>query len=50
MARAGLFQAEIVRSNIISLIENKGPLLSYVPDAIEGALKLSLGKVSQVLM
>lgn len=44
MARAGLLQAEVVRSNILSLIAG-GKLKEYRPIALEGSLKLSLGKV-----
>jgi NADH dehydrogenase FAD-containing subunit len=45
MGRAGMVQAEIVRANIASLIKNKEKLETYVPIPLEGALKLSLGKV-----
>ncbi|CAG8960263.1 hypothetical protein HYFRA_00012783, partial [Hymenoscyphus fraxineus] len=45
MARAGLFQAEVVRSNIIRLIAGRR-LKEYKPMAMEGALKLTLGKVN----
>lgn len=44
MARAGMMQAEIVRGNILALINEKY-LVEYTPLALEGALKLSLGKV-----
>ncbi|KAH8656586.1 oxidoreductase [Tricladium varicosporioides] len=45
MARAGMMQAEIVRNNIASLISGKEKgLKEYKPMAMEGALKLSLGK------
>jgi NADH dehydrogenase FAD-containing subunit len=44
MARAGMMQAEIVRENIVKLIQGK-ELVNYTPLALEGALKLSLGKV-----
>jgi NADH dehydrogenase FAD-containing subunit len=44
MARAGMMQAEIVRGNIVALIKGK-TLVDYKPLALEGALKLSLGKV-----
>ncbi|KAH7409393.1 oxidoreductase [Cadophora sp. MPI-SDFR-AT-0126] len=44
-ARAGGAQAEIVRGNIVALIQGKGKsLVDYVPSALEGSLKLSLGK------
>lgn len=46
MARAGMEQAEVVQSNIVSLIANKEvKLKEYVPQFLEGSLKLSLGKV-----
>lgn len=45
MARAGMMQAEIVGGNIVALIKGK-KLAEYTPLALEGALKLSLGKVS----
>ncbi len=45
MARAGMMQAEIVRSNIVAMIKGKN-LNEYIPSPIEGALNLSLGKVS----
>lgn len=49
MARAGMMQAEIVRDNIAGLIAGKEKgLKEYKPMAMEGALKLSLGKVSNV--
>jgi hypothetical protein len=44
MARAGIMQAETVRKNIVALIKGK-ELVKYTPLALEGALKLSLGKV-----
>ncbi|KAG4429921.1 hypothetical protein IFR05_014599 [Cadophora sp. M221] len=43
-ARAGGAQAEIVRENIVALIKGKKELSDYVPSALEGSLKLSLGK------
>lgn len=46
MARAGMAQAEIVRSNIVSMIKGNQRLRTYTPDPIEGVLKLTLGKVS----
>ena len=52
MARAGLMQAEIVCANIISLIKGKKTttiLKQYVPHPVEGALKLSLGRVDNVI-
>jgi apoptosis-inducing factor 2 len=44
MARAGIMQAEVVRGNIVALIEGK-KLAEYTSLALEGALKMSLGKV-----
>lgn len=44
MARAGMMQADIVQRNIVALIKGKN-LVDYTPLALEGALKLSLGKV-----
>ncbi|KAG9234417.1 putative AMID-like mitochondrial oxidoreductase [Amylocarpus encephaloides] len=44
MARAGMMHAEIVRANIVSLINGKGKLREYQTNALEGSLKLSLGK------
>lgn len=53
MARAGMQQAEIVSSNILSLINNKSSdktkLKEYVPNYAEGSLKLSLGKDAMVM-
>ena len=49
MARAGMMQAELVRENIVAYIEGT-PLRKYSPIlAMEGILKLSLGKVSNAL-
>jgi hypothetical protein len=45
MARATFVQARIVQSNILSLIQGKIPSAIYVPQALENALKLSLGRV-----
>lgn len=47
MARAGMVQAEIVRANIGSLIKRNTRLKAYEPIPLEGALKLSLGKVRE---
>ena len=44
MGRAGMMQAEIVCQNILAMIKGK-KLDEYIPLALEGALKLSLGKV-----
>lgn len=49
MARAGMVQADIVTTNILSLIKQKRKLALYQPIALEGALKLSLGKVGSLL-
>lgn len=46
MARAGMMQAEIVSANIVAMIHGR-KLNQYMPNAIEGLLKLSLGLVSQ---
>ncbi|EXJ87843.1 hypothetical protein A1O1_04770 [Capronia coronata CBS 617.96] len=43
MARAGISQAEVVCKNIVSMIKRRERLKEYVPDPLEGALKLSLG-------
>jgi hypothetical protein len=46
MARAGLVQAQIVQHNILSLLRgNPDGLKHYVPEAMEGALSLTIGKV-----
>jgi len=61
MARAGLLQAEIVCSNILSLIRAKSKsefeskfvqelkLKEYVPLPLEGSLKLSLGREKTIM-
>lgn len=49
MARAGMMQAEVVESNILSMIKGKEALKQYIPHCVEGALKLSLGKNDSVL-
>ena len=47
MARAALFQADVVAKNILALIRGGSKLESYRPNVlIEGAIKLTLGKVS----
>jgi len=43
MASAGIMQGEIVRENILALIRGE-KLANYTPWALEGALKLRLGK------
>jgi hypothetical protein len=47
MARAGMMQAEIMRENTVVLIKRK-KLAEYTSLALEGALKLSLGKVEDI--
>jgi NADH dehydrogenase FAD-containing subunit len=48
MARAGLFQAEIVLANILEMIKGLPPSDTYKPlVSFEGAIKLTLGKVSK---
>ena len=48
MARAGMVQAEVVQRNIQRLIHGASDSLEvYTPNFLEGALKLSLGKVRQ---
>jgi NADH dehydrogenase FAD-containing subunit len=44
VAQARMKQAEVVQSNIMAIIKGKG-LGSYVPEPLDGAIKLSLGKV-----
>lgn len=46
MGRAGLMQAETVCSNILAMIDGKTPSEVYRSLALEGATKLTLGKVS----
>ena len=47
MGRAGIFQGEVVVKNILAMIGNRKPTATYVPgQLIEGAIKLTLGKVS----
>ena len=48
MANNGLMQSEMVRSNVVSLIEPKQHLKSYIPIPEEGVLKLSLGEEGNV--
>jgi NADH dehydrogenase FAD-containing subunit len=46
MARASLFQAEIVLQNILAMINNRSPTEIYTPNLfVEGAIKLTLGRV-----
>ncbi|KAL2831493.1 hypothetical protein BDW59DRAFT_157918 [Aspergillus cavernicola] len=50
MARAGFLQAEIVLSNILSLIRGRTPETIYKPNFfVEGAIKLTLGKSHSVI-
>lgn len=46
MGRAAAFQAEIVCQNIVSMAHNEQPRAIYHPNDAEGAIKLTLGKVS----
>ena len=46
MGRAGAFQAEIVCQNMVAMIKDQVPWAIYKPNAAEGAIKLTLGKVS----
>ncbi|RFU24862.1 hypothetical protein B7463_g11476, partial [Scytalidium lignicola] len=48
-ARAALFQAEIVVQNILKLISGNSTLKTYTPIPLEGSLKLTLGKVNEVI-
>lgn len=50
MARAGLFQAEIVLANILAMIHHRRPCKTYVPRVdFEAAIKLTLGKSHNVV-
>ena len=50
MARAGLFQAMIVKKNILSMIRGERNLEKYKPKYfIEGAIKLVMGKNHSVI-
>ena len=47
MARATMIQSWVVADNIMSLIQGKAPAATYKSQrAIDGAIKLTLGKVS----
>jgi hypothetical protein len=46
MGRAGAFQAEIVCQNLVAMIYNQQARAIYDPNEAEGAIKLTLGKVS----
>lgn len=46
MARAGMFQADIVCQNILAMIHGREPRAIYTPSEMEGGIKLTLGKVS----
>ena len=48
MGRAGAFQAEVVCQNIVAMIRGQLPRTKYKPNAAEGAIKLTLGKVGNV--
>jgi apoptosis-inducing factor 2 len=49
-ARSSLFQAEVVLKNMLAIINGDAPLNTYKPHGfVEGALGLSLGKVTLVL-
>jgi hypothetical protein len=51
MGRAARFQSEVLVQNIISLIQKKKSFKTYKPVIwIEGAIKLTLGKVSILLL
>jgi len=45
MARAGMFQAEVVQENIVALINGQKASKVYAPMDVEGSIKLTLGKV-----
>ena len=46
MARAGMYQAEVVEGNILKMIKGSQKALGiYEPNFIEGVLKLTVGKV-----
>lgn len=47
MERAARSQAEVVTSNIISMINGQSPMAIYRPLDVEGVIKLTLGKVSK---
>lgn len=51
MARAALFQSEIVVQNILNLLKNRPVEHEYVPKMeIEGSIKLTLGIVSSLCL
>lgn len=45
MARAGMFQAEVVQENIAALIKGEQASKVYAPMDVEGSIKLTLGQV-----
>lgn len=50
MARAGMFQAEVVQENISALIKGEQATKVYTPMDIEGSIKLTLGQVRTFLL
>ncbi|KAH8807546.1 hypothetical protein F5884DRAFT_343156 [Xylogone sp. PMI_703] len=48
-ARASMFQAETVVRNILKLIRGSSALNTYAPLPLEGAIKLTLGRVNEVM-
>lgn len=49
MERAARSQAEVVTSNILSMINGENPFAIYRPVDVEGVIKLTLGKVSRAV-
>ncbi|OAA63687.1 FAD-dependent pyridine nucleotide-disulfide oxidoreductase [Niveomyces insectorum RCEF 264] len=49
MARASFMQAEVVVANVLATIAGRPLTAHYVPDAIEGSIKLTLGKDHSVI-
>ncbi|KAL1311466.1 hypothetical protein AAFC00_004409 [Neodothiora populina] len=50
MARAGMFQAEVVLANIMAMIHGRVPRKVYTPRRdIEGAIKLTLGRAHNAI-
>jgi apoptosis-inducing factor 2 len=45
MARAGIFQAEVIQENIAALIKGELATKVYAPMSLEGSIKLTLGQV-----
>jgi NADH dehydrogenase FAD-containing subunit len=50
MARAGMFQAEVVQENISVLIKGEQATKIYTPMDVEGSIKLTLGQVRILLL